>query len=331
MSLSRNFVHILKSVAGTAILGAACFLAASCASRPELGGDASAQSPATGQTAQSSARQSAPRMFWTLSSPSGGSLYIQGTLHLGSDELFPFNTQVTDSMKRATVVLGELSSADLDRSQSLILERMSFALLDKNRTLTELLSADERAYLEGFLGKEAMRNLSLFMPWVAYSYLDGIAAAKAGLDVGKGVDMALYSVAAELGKAVGGLESVESQLDLLTGPQLSTQLLVLKDAIREYKSYPDSIEELYAAYRADDRKKLSRLIDLSLARSEAYSPELGKFNDSIYGKRNAAWAAKLAAMLDEGKSVFVFAGVAHFVGADSVIDLLVKRGYKLHP
>jgi uncharacterized protein YbaP (TraB family) len=270
-------------------------------------------------------------MFWTLSSPSGGTLYIQGTLHLGSDELFPFNTQVTDSMKRASIVLGELSSADLDRSQSLILERMSFALLDKNRTLYELLSADELAYLEAFLGKEALRNLSLFMPWVAYSYLDGIAAAKAGLDVGKGVDMALYSVAAELGKAVGGLESVESQLDLLTGPQLSTQLLVLKDAIREYKSYPDSIDELYAAYRADDRKKLSKLIDLSLERSEAYSAELGKFNDSIYGKRNAAWAAKLAAMLDEGKSVFAFAGVAHFVGAGNVIDLLVQRGYTLHP
>ncbi len=330
MSVSRNLVHVIKSVAGTAILGAACFFAASCASQAGLGADA----PAAGAGSQNSAtaaRQKSPRMFWTLSSSSGGTLYIQGTLHLGSDELFPFNTQVTDSMKRADIVLGELSSADLDRSQSLILERMSFALLDKNRSLGDLLGADELAYLEAFLGKEALRNLSLFMPWVAYSYLDGIAAAKAGLDVGKGVDMALYSVAAELGKAVGGLESVESQLDLLTGPQLSTQLIVLKDAIREYKSYPESIEELYAAYRADDRKKLSRLIDQSLERSQGYSADLGKFNDSIYGKRNAAWADKLAKLLDEGKSVFVFAGVAHFVGAGNVIELLSKRGYTVNP
>ncbi len=330
MSVSKNVLHVIKSVAGTAILGAACFLAASCASGAALGGVAPSGG-APGQSSAAATRQGSPRMFWTLSAPTGGKLYLQGTLHLGSDELFPFHTQVTESMKRADIVLGELSSADLDRSQSLILERMSFALLDKSRTLNGLLSPDELAYLEAFLGKEALRNLSLFMPWVAYSYLDGIAAAKAGLDVGKGVDMALYSVAAELGKAVGGLESVESQLDLLTGPQLSTQLLVLKDAIREYKSFPDSIDELYAAYRADDKKKLSKLIDLSLARSQEYSAELGKFNDSIYGKRNAAWADKLAKLLDEGKSVFVFAGVAHFVGAGNVVELLVKRGYTLNP
>ena len=324
------FIHTAKSVFATFLLGMAGLLASSCASGPGSAGativaDTAAQKPA------SSAKRN-PRMFWTVqSAQGGGTAYIQGTLHLGSDELYPLDAEVLSRLKSADLVLGELSSADIDRSSTLILERMSYALLDRSRTLTDILSKDEAAFLEEFLGKDVLRTIALFHPWVAYTYLDAIAAGKSGLSAEKGVDMALYAAAAEYGKAVGGLETLEKQLDVLTGPPLATQLLVLKDAIREYRENPRAIEELYRAYLQDDRKALARIVGESIERTERYSAELSSFNDSLLGKRNAVWADRIASLLREGQTVFVFAGAAHFTGEGNVLDLLADRGFKVKP
>ncbi|TFG79018.1 MAG: TraB/GumN family protein [Spirochaetales bacterium] len=317
-------IRVVKAIAGTALLAVAGFLAGACAG---LGSTQGAAGPLPGGSPVDADAKA--RMFWTVSSSQGGTAYVQGTMHLGSDELYPFAPAVLESLKKADLVLAELSSADMDRGNGLVLNRMAEAILEGGKILGDYLGEDEIAFLENYMGKEAYRRLAPFRPWVAYSTLDVYAAGKAGLDPTRGVDIALYAAAAEYGKSVAGLESAESQLDILTGPPLSTQILILKDAIREYREYPSAIADLYKSYLRDDRRRLARQLDDSLARTKAWSTPVADFNDSLLAKRNALWAGRLSALLEQGRTVFVFAGVAHFLGAGNVLELLEKQGYKV--
>lgn len=338
MSGLAGLKTVAKHLAGTAILAAAGFLAAGCAGAPPAvpTDKAAAFAPADAPSAQAYganplAPRNLPRMAWTLTAPSGAVAFVQGTLHLGTDALYPLDRSVNDALVAADLALGELSSADMDRANGVILERMSFSLLSRGRTLDALLSAEEVAYLRGVLGAEGYRFVSVYQPWVAYSYLDGVVAAKAGLSAERGIDAALYAAAAAFGKAVAGLESIESQLDLLAGPSLELQAALLRDSVREYRARPGAIEELYEAYRKDDRRGLARAVAEALSRSNGFSKDLAAFNESLLDKRNKAWAQRIDALMKGGKNLFIFAGVAHFVGEGSVLELLKAKGYTVRP
>lgn len=274
-----------------------------------------------------------PRMFWTVSNgPAGkGKLFVQGTLHLGRDELYPVDERVLDAMASSDVILAELSPGDLARSRNLVLDRMAEAALEDGRTLYDLLPEADIVSTESVMGKENLRRFAIFRPWVAYSAFELFVAGKFGLDPEKGVDTALYSLAARMGKPVHGLEDPEFQLDVLTGPTLEIQVLLLRDAIREHRDHPEALKRMYEAYRDNKPKVLAKELDASLKRSLVFAPELSAFNDSLLAKRNAEWATVLDSYLRERKSVFVFVGAAHLLGADNVLDQLEEMGYSVRP
>ena len=323
-SAKFNVVMVILAFAFLALLGSCSLLPGS---RPGPG-----VTPVPGKFPAFGAGDG-PRMFWTVSSgpESQGRLFVQGTLHLGRDELYPVDEGVLDAMAWADVILAELSPGDLGRSRDLVLDRMAQAVLEDGETLYDLLPAEDIASAEMVMGKENLRRFAIYRPWVAYSAFELFVAGKFALDPEKGVDTALFSLAASMGKPVHGLEAPEFQLDVLTGPALEIQVLLLRDAIREYRSHPDVLKRMYEAYRDDKQKTLAKELDASLKRSLAFAPELSAFNDSLLARRNAEWTAVLDSYLQEGKSVFVFVGAAHVLGAGNVLERLAKLGYTVQP
>lgn len=322
--VKSNVAMAILALAFLALLGSCSLLPGS---RPGPG-----VTPASGKPPVSGVGDRS-RMFWTVSAgPAGqGRLFVQGTLHLGRDELYPVDERVLDAMARADVILAELSPGDLGRSRDLVLDRMAEAVLEDGETLYDLLPADDIASAEMVMGEENLRRFAIYRPWVAYSAFELFVAGKFALDPEKGVDTALYSLAARMGKPVHGLEAPEFQLDVLTGPALEIQVLLLRDAIREHRNHPDALKRMYEAYRDDKQETLAKELDSSLKRSLAFAPELSAFNDSLLARRNAEWTTVLDSYLQEGKSVFVFVGAAHLLGADNVLERLAKLGYTVQP
>lgn len=276
-----------------------------------------------------------PRMFWTLAPEAAGTgkgtLYAQGTLHLGRSELYPIDSKSLHKMTETDVILAELSLEELAAAPILMLDRLATAILPGDMTLATLLPADELAWIRAFMGADTFSALARYEPWVALSALEMFAASKAGLDPALGVDASLFEEASRLGKHVEGLETAEFQMQLLSGQAVSDQLLMLRDSIREYREYPDAILGLYEAYRDDNRRVLAAEIGASLARSEVFSPSLRAFNESLLDSRNAAWAQRLHGLLDSGLDVYLFAGAAHFVGDGNVLERLEAYGYNVVP
>lgn len=274
----------------------------------------------------------APRMFWTVEAAHGGSgtglLYVQGTLHLGSPELYPLDNRSFEAMAASDLVFSELSPPELASVQELVLSRMGTSVLRDGASLRTLLPPDDAAWLESFIGPSVFDALASYEPWVAYSAVDQFAASRLDLDPGLGVDAAIMKEAARLGKRVDGLETAADQLRLLSGPALSLQVLVLRDSIREYRFNAGALARLYRAYLDDDRAALAREVAATIGRSEAFDPALAEFHDALLTARNAVWAERLAGLLDESRIVYLFAGAAHFVGPGNVLERLEDYGYR---
>lgn len=283
----------------------------------------------------------APRMFWTLKTATGtttgadttipgkGILYVQGTLHLGTPELYPLDNRSFQALAEADLVFAELNPQEMALGPELVRSRMGASMLHDGIALRTLLPSDDVAWLEAFIGTSVFNVLERYEPWVAYSAIDQFAASRLDLDPTQGVDAVIFKEAARLGKHVEGLETAAYQLQLLSSPNLSLQVLLLRDSIREYRNHADALLNLYRAYLEDDRVALERELSSSIARSESFDPALAEFNNALLSERNEAWARRLAGLLDQGQTVYLFAGVAHFVGPGNVLERLEDYGYRL--
>ncbi|MBQ3981413.1 MAG: TraB/GumN family protein, partial [Treponema sp.] len=62
-----------------------------------------------------------PRFFWKISGVDKNGnpsvVYIQGTIHVGSKELYPLDKEVLDAFNNADRVAGELSKDDMQNMQ----------------------------------------------------------------------------------------------------------------------------------------------------------------------------------------------------------------------
>lgn len=273
-----------------------------------------------------------PRMFWTLKpieeGTGKGTLYVQGTLHLGRSELYPLSSYSLSRMAECDTILAELSNSELLAAQAIMLDRLAASLLPDGTTLLSMLPENELTWIQSFMGVDTFKAFARYEPWVAMSALELFTASKAGLDSAMGVDARLFDEAARLGRRVDGLETAEFQMRMLSGYALADQLLMLRDSIRESRDNPCIVLALYEAYRDDQRQSLASHIAASIARSEAFNPTLKVFNESLLYSRNADWARQLRVLLDAGLDVYLFAGAAHFVGKGNVIELLEAYGYR---
>lgn len=289
------------------------------------------QQPHSDSLEQALLAKPVPRMFWAVSASPGttgkGLLYIQGTLHLGTPELHPLDTRSFGALAAAHLVFSEMSLRELANVQELVLSRMATSVLRDGASLRTLLPQDDVVWLESFIGASVFDALASYEPWVAYGAVDQFATSRLNLDPGLGVDAAIFKEAAKIGKQVEGLETAADQLRLLSGPALSLQVLLLRDSIREYRYHAEALPNLYRAYLDDDRAALAREVAASIGRSEAFDPALAEFHEALLSTRNAAWAKRLAGLLDEGKTVYLFAGVAHFVGPGNMLERLQDYGY----
>ena len=141
-------------------------------------------------------------------------------------------------------------------------------------------------------------------------------------DVQNQLDALLQQQARSAGKAVFGLESLDSQVDLLYGAPLSEQADDLLSLLEP--GHEKEMHELADAYMRQDLETLQQLVEESEGES---SPE--ELDRMIYD-RNRRWAETLAPVFADAPS-FVVVGAGHLPGDRGLLALLREKGYTVEP
>ena len=149
------------------------------------------------------------------------------------------------------------------------------------------------------------------------------AGKSQGMQVNNGADMVLRRVAEQEGKAVEGLETLDSQLAMFTRmppaePPQPAKARVSSPA-NPMQDLSRAMAEMQSAWKRGDQSVFVRV----LGQLEQASPQTYQM---LFTERNARWADWIAARLQTPGTVFVAVGAGHLAGKDSLLVRLAQRG-----
>ena len=143
-----------------------------------------------------------------------------------------------------------------------------------------------------------------------------------GMALSNGADMVLLRAAAEEGKAVEPLETLQSQLAMIVNipPESRPPAPCVADPC------PNSAIDLSAAMTllqgawasGDQGLFAAMLSDMRVSAPNAYR--------ILFAERNGRWSDWVAGRMQQPGTVFVAVGAAHLVGPDSLLVGLARRG-----
>ncbi len=147
-----------------------------------------------------------------------------------------------------------------------------------------------------------------------------------GMQVDNGADMVLRRAAEAAGKPVGGLETIESQLNMFTHlpaeqPEIAAPRAgePIATAAATMENLSDAMAEMQAAWKRGDQSVFVRM----LGELRHSSPETYR---TLFAARNARWADWVSARMQTPGTVFVAVGAGHLAGSDSLLVRLAEQG-----
>jgi len=291
-----------------------------CAAR---GTDVPAAPPASSTLAEARATP----LLWRVSGPApgDGSFFLLGSIHVGRPEGVDLGAEVTEAFAACDELVVEVDLSALTPEE--IAEQTAHRVsLPDGQTLREVLSDDTYALLEAYLASQGvpMADFDRLKPWAVSTFLAMLAFEEEGLQGDFGIDQQFIERAAGQWP-IRGLETLESQLELLDGLSPGIQELMLEDALLRTQDVEAESAGLLEAWERGDEAALTQLLFGSIEEN----PELAEFYEAVFFARNEAMAAKLAALRGDGKRRFVVLGAGHMLGPRGIPALLAARGFRV--
>ncbi|MDO4736476.1 MAG: TraB/GumN family protein [Bacteroidia bacterium] len=252
--------------------------------------------------------------------------YILGTHHAVP---FTYCDSIPGLMKafdQVDYVIGEFDMVKMgEMTPSLMHNMQKMMMMPADTTLLSLFNVEEKELLDAYLKKTVGAELQMFsamkpmtiMVTVQNRILMDIIPDIASMT---GMDKYMQTLAASKGKSVGGLETMDYQMNLLYGSSLEEQADALLEMARGGNS-KELMTELTAVYKSQD---LDALWDVFKEQMTGYE------YDALVSVRNQNWKKQIVELLPAQSSLFVV-GSGHLPGEKGMINLLKKAGYKIKP
>lgn len=142
------------------------------------------------------------------------------------------------------------------------------------------------------------------------------------------LDFVLERRAADQGKPIHQLESLDEQISVLEGMSEEDQVALLKQAVDEYESMPRRLARLVDAYLARDLAGLWRVSQEGVGSGEGERRLNEVFTRRLLHERNARMAERAEPRLREG-GAFIAVGALHLYGGSGVLAQLEQRGWRV--
>lgn len=257
--------------------------------------------------------------------------YIFGTYHLAPLSTKDSIAALPQAMQDAQQVYGEVVMADMMKPEFLALMQQQM-MLPADTTLKSLFTPEQYETV-GRLVKEYMQMdlamLDRLKPAALVQQLSVLFCLKhtPGFNPQEQLDTYFQQEAAKQGKKVAGLETIQSQVDVLYGTPLRRQAENLYCMASDTAKQIRQANELVSAYAAQDIDRLLRLMEEKEGTSCDPQPE--EMAQLLYN-RNENWVKQMPAIMQAASTLFVV-GAGHLPGDKGVLRLLQEQGYTLEP
>jgi len=159
-------------------------------------------------------------------------------------------------------------------------------------------------------------------PWFVALTLQAMELMKSGYDPRYGVDQHFLSKA-QGKKRILELESLDEQINLLSGFSDKEQELFLLYTLETLSSMGGQADALVRAWRSGDAPAVESIMAESVTKDRAIAPIFGK----LFDERNLKMSSRIEGYLNSVGSYFIIIGAGHLVGRRGIIELVKNKGY----
>lgn len=263
-------------------------------------------------------------IFWKADSVFG-TVYVLGSLHFGSQWMYPLPSVITDALASsdALVVEANVTAGSSRRVARALASRGTYP---NGRGLDDLVSPATWRLLENVSRTLGVSDslLRRQKPWLASMTLTAASLNQIGFDARYGVDVQLMRQVGR-SKPIIELESVSGQLEMLDRIPEQDQVAMLMQTLNEVKDADRHFQGLLHAWLNGDADKLDRLL------TQGFDDIVGgrRLYQRLIVDRNEGMQQKIGQLIREHDTVFVVVGSAHLVGDDGIIARMKDEGYTL--
>jgi uncharacterized protein YbaP (TraB family) len=254
---------------------------------------------------------------------SNATVYLAGSFHMLRASDYPLPAEFFRAYNDSRKIIFEVPPGETESPE--YMERfLSLAIYNDGTTLKEHITTAAYAKAESFCKERnyPLEQYQFFKPTFLVMTLTVSEMNKIGADPQKGIDNFFKDKVVQDGKATGSLETVDQQISLLTSMDASLGSDQIIESIEELKQIEVMLGELLAVWRKGDEAKMEELYIKDLKRYP-------KLYQTLIVDRNNKWVRNIEVYLNGSGNTMVVVGAAHLVGADGLVNLLRKRGYKV--
>lgn len=257
--------------------------------------------------------------------------YLFGTYHLASLGIKDSIAALPQVQQDVQQVYGEVIMADMMKPETLMKMQQQM-MLPADTTLKSLFTPEEftvvtqavKEYLQVDIALlDRMKPAALFQQLTVLFYLKHTP----GYNPQEQLDASFQQDATKAGKKVGGLETVQSQMDILFNKPLRRQAEDLYCFLSNPAKAERQAKELIAAYAAQDLDTVLRLMEEKEGTKCDPTPE--EMAQLLYD-RNHNWVGQMPDIMQAAPTLFVI-GAGHLPGEQGLIKLLQGEGYTVEP
>ncbi len=265
----------------------------------------------------------AQSFIWKATSPTGGTVYLAGSVHLLTADYYPLAPAFEEAFAKSDLLVEEVDMGDL-LSASAQMRMLTRGMLPPGRSLSQVVSATTLASVGQALAALGVpfEPLKQFKPWMLAMTLQSLAWQQAGFDANLGLDKHFYDAAQAAGRDTQGLETLDFQISRFDEIPPSLQELMLAETAKDLATTKESFARLAEAWKAGDAPAIEREVVAELKSQ----PEMYQ---RLLVDRNRLWLPTIESLFSRPRPSFVVVGAAHLVGADGLLQMLKARGYSL--
>lgn len=267
---------------------------------------------------------------------SGGrqDMYLLGSIHIGSKEMYPFGDAVRNALKEAEMLVFECDTQSTEAAD-MTAQMMHY----DGQTLAEHVSADCMTDVKNVAQKLGydVKAFETLKPWAVTSLLsmDTLSAEMGTKDVHEAASLGVETmVRKQIGnKPVFYLETVQEQLSMLDSfsPELQEYLLASAcEAILSPETAVDEELAMWPEWWKDGNAQAFATSYLAGLEKEEKPDLAHEYHAALITGRNRSMVQKLQTLLEGENSCFVIVGLMHLVlPGDSILTELEAMGYQV--
>lgn len=261
--------------------------------------------------------------LWRVQSKKS-TVYILGSIHMLKQDIYPLSGTLEEAFDASDVLAVEADINDISRLDVQSFMESAFYsgddTLDKHVSGSTLETIKEQTDRAGLPFEVVMKQ----KPWFLGLMLESLELMKSGYNLDYGIDKYFLSKAGNKKKVVE-LESLEYQMDLLSGLNDDEQELFLLYTIKDLKTLAQEVDSMVEAWKSGAADSIASMVTKSFTDDRRLQP----LYDKLIYKRNKNMTLKIDGFLKTRRTYFVIVGAAHLLGDKGIIQLLQNKGYSV--